>query len=90
VTPKLYPTPTRLKLMRWIAGSPGVKHWHFAKPLTHDLATDRNVTVRVAELVAAGLAEIPPAEDGFTTSMVRLTEAGAEYLDTYGKNGAGT
>ena len=88
-----YPTPTRLKLMRWITegdndttGRKGVKHWHFIRPETHDLATDRNVTARVAELVDAGLAEIPPADE-FNTSIVRLTEAGRQYLDTYGKNG---
>lgn len=91
-----YPTPTRLKLMGWIVEGEkdptqrrGVKHWHFIKPETRDLPTDRNVTVRVAELVAAGLAEIP-APDEFNTSMVRLTDAGRQYLDTYGKNGADT
>lgn len=92
--PHPHPTPTRLRLMRQIADGAqkpehGVKHWHFIRPQTRYLVTDTNVTVRVDELVRAGLAEIP-APDDFNTSMVRLTEAGQQYLNTYGKNGDGT
>jgi hypothetical protein len=85
--PVLHPTKNRLRLMGWIVSKSGVKHWHFIRPDTYDVATNRKVTDRVAELVRAGLAEIP-APDEFNTSMVRLTEAGQQYLDTYGKNGA--
>ena len=76
--------------MGWIADGErdpkiGVKHWHFVKPETHYLVTDREVTARVAELAAAGLAEIPEPDE-FNTSMVRLTTDGQQYLDTYGKS----
>jgi hypothetical protein len=72
-----YPTPTRLRLADAIAANQ-VKHYHWVKPWSCDIVRDANVTARVAELVAAGLAEIP--DHGEPESMVRLTPGGMAWV----------
>lgn len=75
----LHPTPTRLRLADAIAGG-WVKHFHWIEPWTCDTARDAAVTARVAELVAAGLAEIPDPPDDLPESMVRLTPDGMAWV----------
>lgn len=94
--PALYPTKTRLRLAHAIVGG-YIRHFPFVTPETRDIATDALVTSRVAELVAAGLAELgepeafqQPTHDGglmvgtHNYSIVSLTPAGEEWLNTYG------
>lgn len=81
-----YPTPTRLKLMREIAAGE-LRHYHFLRPATRNNVTDGLKTVACKELADAGLVDLGEA-DFFQTSPVTLTDAGREYLDAYGKNGA--
>lgn len=73
-----YPTPTRLRLADAIAAGE-ITHYHFLRPETRNTVTDGLMTMRVAELVAAGLAEIPPG-DFFQTSKVRLTPDGMAWV----------
>jgi hypothetical protein len=79
VTGLPYPTPTRLRLADAIAAGQ-VKHYHWINPWTCDTARDAAVTSRVAELVAAGLAEIPAPPDDLPESMVRLTPDGMAWV----------
>jgi hypothetical protein len=74
-----YPTPTRLRLADAIAANQ-VKHYHWVKPWSCDIVRDANVTARVAELVAAGLAEIPAAGGNLPESFVRLTPDGMAWV----------
>ena len=88
--PNPFPTKTRLKLMREIADGE-LRHYHFIRPETRNKVTDGLKTAAVRELVDASppLADLGEA-DFFNNSPVTLTDAGREYLDTYGKNGADT
>lgn len=80
--PALYPTKTRLRLVQAIPAG-RIRHWHFIKPETRDDATDGLLTARVAELVTVGLATLgEPNEHNY--SIVSLTPAGEEWLQTYG------
>jgi hypothetical protein len=74
-----YPTPTRLRLADSIAVGQ-ILHYHWINPWTCDTARDRNVTARVAELVAARLAEIPDPPDDLPESYVRLTPEGMAWV----------
>ncbi len=74
-----YPTPTRLLLADAIAAGQ-VKHYHWITPYTCDVPRDRNVTSRVAELVAAGLAVIPDPPDELPESIVELTTEGMAWV----------
>lgn len=74
-----YPTPTRLDLANAIVADQ-VRHYHWERPWTCLLSTDREVTARVAELVRAGLAELGEPAEGLPWSMVALTEAGTAWL----------
>lgn len=74
-----YPTPTRLSLADAIAAGQ-VLHYHWINPWTCDTARDANVTARTAELVAAGLAEIPDPPDDLPESLVRLTPGGMAWV----------
>lgn len=82
------PTPPRLNLMRRIADGELV-HYHFVRPETRNKVTDGLYTDAVRKLVDAKLAHLGEPDD-FLTSIVRLTDNGRQYLDTYGKNGADT
>lgn len=55
-------------------------HYHWINPWTCDTARDANVTARTAELVGAGLAEIPDPPDDLPESMVRLTPEGMAWV----------
>jgi hypothetical protein len=79
VTGLPYPTPTRLRLADAIAAGQ-VKHYHWINPWTCDTARNANVSARVAELVAAGLAEIPDPPDDLPESLVRLTPDGMAWV----------
>jgi hypothetical protein len=79
VTGLPYPTPTRLRLADAIAANE-VKHYHWLSPWSCDIVRDRNVSARVDELVAAGLAEIPP-DDGDGWAYVELTDEGRAWIN---------
>jgi len=79
VTGLPYPTPTRLRLADAIAANQ-VKHYHWINPWTCDTARDAAVTSRVAELVRAGLAEIPDPSDDLPESLVQLTPDGMAWV----------
>lgn len=77
-----FPTKTRLRLADAIA-SRHIRHYHFITPQTLDTVRDATVTVRVAELVDAGLAEYgtPDGEDEVRNwSTVRLTPEGMAWV----------
>jgi hypothetical protein len=73
-----YPTPNRLKLVDEITRGE-VRWYHFLLPQAINAVTDRTVTSRVAELVKAGLAQIPDGEAG-RYSLVRLTPEGMAWV----------
>lgn len=81
-----YPTKTRLLLADAIAAGQ-VLHYHWINPWTCDTVRDAAVTARVAELVAAGLAEIPAPPEDLPESYVRLTPDGVAWVARAG--GAG-
>jgi hypothetical protein len=80
-----FPTKTRLRLADAIAAGQ-VKHYHWEKPWSCDTVRDAAVTARVADLVAAGLAEIPDppvypwATYTIPESIVRLTPEGMAWV----------
>jgi hypothetical protein len=74
-----YPTKHRLSLADAIAAGQ-VLHYHWINPWTCDTARNANVSARVAELVAAGLAEIPDPPDDLPESLVRLTPDGVAWV----------
>jgi hypothetical protein len=82
VTGLPYPTPTRLRLAEAIREG-DVRHYHWEKPWTCDIPRDRNVTARVAEFVAAGLASLgeptSAVRAGGTYSAVTMTELGDDW-----------
>lgn len=84
VLPPLYPTKTRLKLAKDISVPGGrIRHWHWLRPETRNRFTDSVVTARVAEFVAAGLADLGEPNE-YDQSTVSLTPAGEEWLNTHG------
>lgn len=86
-SPKPHPTPNRLIVMREIQrGELRYYDWKL-RPRAWNTVTDRERTAIVAEFIHAGLAEPGTPEPGADYSAVRLTDAGTEYLKTYGKNG---
>lgn len=74
-----YPTPHRLRLADAIAAGQ-VTHYHWINPWSCDTARNANVSARVAELVAAKLAEIPAPPDEIPESLVRLTPDGMAWV----------
>lgn len=74
----LYPTRTRRRLAGQIAA--GLVRWHyFMQPEAWTQDTAEQVTARVAELEAAGLATVPDADPG-EWSLVELTDDGRAWL----------
>lgn len=77
-----YPTKTRLELADAIVAR-HIRHYHFIVPSTLDTARNREVTARVKEFVAAGLAEYgtPDGDDVVRNwSTVRLTTEGMAWV----------
>lgn len=85
-----FPTKTRLSLADAIA-SRHIRHYHFVTPMSLDTVRDVHVTARVAEPVAAGLAEYgtPDGEDQVRNwSTVRLTTEGMAWVTRARTGGA--
>lgn len=74
-------TPTRERLFRAIKRGFVVEHG----TAVYNTVTGRKVNATVTELVAARLAKFEPKVNN--RAPVTLTEAGEEWLNTYGKNG---
>jgi hypothetical protein len=74
-----YPTPTRLRLAESIDRGE-IRHYPFIQPQTTCQTTGNIVTARVAEFVAAGLAEIPEPTD-HDYSLVLLTVVGRAWRE---------
>lgn len=75
----LYPTPTRIKLLRAIEAGEVVRSWALRME-PHDRLDGRRVNRRVEELARAGWAAYPPMQFGGRTAVWRLTDAGREIL----------
>lgn len=82
-----YPTPNRLHVLREAARGE-LRYYHWIEPRTWNTVTDRERTAIVTTFIAAKLAEPGIRETGADYSTVALTDAGRQYLNTYGKNGA--
>lgn len=87
----LHPTPTRLALLRDVAGGSVRREYNTEPQTEHDYNTwaGRRVCARVAEAKAAGWVELDGTKfstgvHGFLVSYWRLTEAGRSVLDAHG------
>ncbi len=77
----LYPTKTRLALLRHVAAGIVYKHTHDGSSTTN--AGFTRVTARIAEAEQAGWVELEEADhlDTYPLRVWRLTDAGRAILD---------
>lgn len=79
--PDLYPTPTRLEMLRDAAAGYVAQFRANNKAPIRDWRTDRRVTARVRKLVDAGWLARDEADDGTLFAKFRPTDAGRAVLD---------
>lgn len=81
----LYPTKTRLLLLRDVANGDCTRRRDYrGEEYDHNSATDRTVTVRLAELERAGWVVLgKPCEPVSRYPCWRLTPAGRAVLDAH-------